>query len=225
LPVKRGLQTFASLYDEEDPPTTVDPSIVTAARLSATFTYVSPAARIDRPVRHSRAYHFVDGGYFDNYGVASAVDWLDLATRGGSPVSHVLVLQVRGPVGLQDPNADPSRGALPQIAAPFSTLLHYRDAAQIAHNNLEWQLLCQTLAGRGVTLETAVFQYPRCTAPLSWHLTQSERDEVWDSYAHQILVRPRERVRTFLDGQFDEPMASCGAFVEQPPIVLDPSCR
>src|SRR5262249_1017863 len=193
LAYKRGLLTFSALYDEADPVTTVEPAIVTAARLSASFTYVSPAARIDRWVPRSLAYHVVDGGYFDNYGVASAVDWLDAATRGPTTVSHVLVLQIRGPVALQDPAARPSRGTLPQIAAPVSTLLHFHDAAQVAHNNQELLLLCKALAARNVTLETAVFQFPKCSPPLSWHLTQPERDEVWDAYADPVLARPGSR--------------------------------
>jgi hypothetical protein len=224
-PCRRGLQTFATLYDETDPAAaTVDPSIVTAARLSATFTYVSPAARIDRAVRRSRAYHVVDGGYYDNYGVSSAVDWLDAATRGASSVTHVLIVQIRGPVALQDPTAKPGRGTLQQIAAPVSTLLHFRDAAQVAHNNQELQLLCQTLAARKIAIETAVFQYPKCTAPLSWHLTQPERDDVWNAYADTNLARPRARVRSFLDGEFAA-LGSCGVFDEQPPVFVDESCR
>src|SRR5437773_11256272 len=63
---KRGVKNFGSIYGN-----VVDPSVVTAARLSATFTYVSPAARIDAPVLRTRTYHVVDGGYFDNYGIAS----------------------------------------------------------------------------------------------------------------------------------------------------------
>jgi len=224
-PCRRGLETFATLYDEREPAiTTVDPSIVTAARLSATFTYVSPAARIDRAVRRSLAYHVVDGGYFDNYGVASAVEWLDAATPPGSPIAHVLIIQIRGPVALQDPGAKAGRGTLEQITAPISTLLHFRDAAQVAHNNEELQLLCQTLAARNVAIETAVFQYPKCTAPLSWHLTQSERDDVWNAYADMNLARPRARVRSFLSGEFD-PLGSCGVFQEQSPVFVDQSCK
>jgi hypothetical protein len=52
----------------------------TAARLSSTFAWVSPAARARGggcgPGVDSQ--HLIDGGYFDNYGVASALDWLDV---------------------------------------------------------------------------------------------------------------------------------------------------
>ena len=44
----------------------LDVAVVTAARLSASFPYVTPAARSDAPGPHP---HIVDGGYFDNYGM------------------------------------------------------------------------------------------------------------------------------------------------------------
>ena len=52
-----------------------DISVATAARLSATFPYVSSASRI--PVEFAPyAFHFVDGGYFDNDGTSSAIEFL-----------------------------------------------------------------------------------------------------------------------------------------------------
>src|SRR5439155_13084535 len=173
---KRGVKNFGSIYGN-----VVDPSVVTAARLSATFTYVSPAARIDAPALRTRTYHVVDGGYFDNYGIASAVDWLAAGLAAPAHVKHVLVVQIRGQIGLQDPAARPARGLIQQVTAPLTTLLHYRDAAQIGHNNTELQLLCDSAAHHGVTLENAVFEYPKSDTPLSWHLTSAERDEVWQA--------------------------------------------
>jgi hypothetical protein len=46
----------------------LDLSAITAARLSATFTYVTPVSRaLCCPPRQHR-YHVADGGYYDNYG-------------------------------------------------------------------------------------------------------------------------------------------------------------
>ena len=57
--------------------------------MSATFSYVSPAARAacfdKKKSRSSSAekspgqLHLIDGGYNNNYGVASALDWLSAA--------------------------------------------------------------------------------------------------------------------------------------------------
>jgi hypothetical protein len=46
-----------------------------AARLSATFPYVSPMPRVDHGIL-SNAYHFGDGGYYDNDGTSSVIEFL-----------------------------------------------------------------------------------------------------------------------------------------------------
>jgi hypothetical protein len=52
-----------------------DISVATAARLSATFPYVSSASRIPGEFA-PYAFHFVDGGYFDNDGTSSVIEFL-----------------------------------------------------------------------------------------------------------------------------------------------------
>jgi hypothetical protein len=53
-------------------------SLATAARLSATFPYVSSGTRIPKKYA-GLASHFLDGGYFDNDGTASVLEFLDSA--------------------------------------------------------------------------------------------------------------------------------------------------
>jgi hypothetical protein len=86
----RRARTFARLYgvppvltpydSDARPPLTADLDMVTAARLSATFPYVSPASRAawdkERPSQEPPPQiHLADGGYFDNFGVLAAVEW------------------------------------------------------------------------------------------------------------------------------------------------------
>ena len=72
----------------------LDVAVLTAARLSASFTYVLPSARAKAPGNQP---HIVDGGYYDNYGMATLADWLDAAlTDAGGQIDSVLVLQIRG---------------------------------------------------------------------------------------------------------------------------------
>jgi hypothetical protein len=60
-----------------------DLELLSAARLSATFPYVSPMARVPR-VRipgtqdevFAKPLHFADGGYFDNDGIGTAIEFL-----------------------------------------------------------------------------------------------------------------------------------------------------
>lgn len=54
----------------------LDLSLITAARLSATFPYVSSAARVAE-ADISPEQHYIDGGYFDNDGTSTAVEFLE----------------------------------------------------------------------------------------------------------------------------------------------------
>lgn len=67
----------------------------TAARLSANFPYVSLMPRLEPPAPN---FHFGDGGYFDNDGTASAIEflWYALKSRNTQdPPVPVLILEIR----------------------------------------------------------------------------------------------------------------------------------
>lgn len=152
-----------------------DVSIATAARMSATFPYVTPASRSNGPGPQP---HVVDGGYYDNYGMATLVEWLDEALTGANgAITDVLVLQIHGaPV---NENADQQRhekmrGWFYQAIAPLTTLAAVRSAGQIAHNNIELELLRRKWSDLGVNIQTEVFEFNNPRAPLSWHLTPDE---------------------------------------------------
>ncbi len=58
-----------------------DLPLATAAQMSATFPYVSSAATFPA-VPQKRTVHFVDGGYYDNDGTASAIEFIRAALEG-----------------------------------------------------------------------------------------------------------------------------------------------
>jgi hypothetical protein len=64
-----------------------DLSLSTAARLSATYPYVSSASRIDPRAHKGPAIHFVDGGYYDNDGTATLIEFLASAFLEGTDAS------------------------------------------------------------------------------------------------------------------------------------------
>ena len=84
IPTTRGARTFCNLYGHPDAPTDsldVDIGVLTAARLSATFPYVTPIARARWDEDHAGEYelptaHLGDGGYFDNSGIVTAIEWI-----------------------------------------------------------------------------------------------------------------------------------------------------
>lgn len=199
-----------------------DVSVVTAARLSATFPYVTPAARA-RTSDDLPQFHVVDGGYYDNYGMATLTEWLDQALNGShGAIKKVLVLQIRGAPGGTDPiyrfegdepcpqHSDPRlikgtrRGWFYQMYAPVSTLLNVRDTGQLAHNDVEFKLLQQVWQQRGVQIESAVFQYPGANTPLSWHLTAEQQQDIERYWAAELAGCQQQqnwtKVKQFLQG-------------------------
>jgi hypothetical protein len=172
----RSADNFRDLYPQYD----VAP--VTAARLSASFPYVSPAARAAAPLPRSQRFHFVDGGYWDNFGIASAVEFIDQAVTAGTKVKRILLIEVHDRLSSSRRTSDGRRGALFQTFAPPSTLLSVMSNGQPARNAEEVRLLKGYLAARSVELSHQVFESPQASAPLSWHLTLADKmsiDRAW----------------------------------------------
>lgn len=165
-------------------------SAATAARISASFPFVTPTPRT-----RSTGYHFADGGYYDNYGVGAAVAVLKRARR---LPSRILLIEIRasrthGP-------AKPGRnGILFQWRSPANTMLNVRDTAQRQRNDMTLDLLTQALAARGVTLERVHFEIPRDGVPLSWHLTAAQTAAIQRDWSSRYEDSPESRaVAAFL---------------------------
>ena len=172
-------RTFYELYPGADVP------IVTAVRLAASFPFVSPAARAQTLAPE---YHIIDGGYYDNYGVASAAEWLDEAfaamdDRHTDP-PDVLFIQIRS--FPNDPLPAPQyRGWFFQAHAPLTGLLSVRTSAQLVRDRDDLRRLQSLWWGQGKEprIRFAGFQFTALNAPLSWEMNQSQIDEVrttWD---------------------------------------------
>ncbi|HEU4837753.1 MAG TPA: patatin-like phospholipase family protein [Pyrinomonadaceae bacterium] len=184
-----------------------DVRVVTAARLSATFPYVTPASRSDGDGPQP---HVVDGGYYDNYGMATLVEWLDEALDGAiDKIKSVLVIQIHGaPVdsNLSEERHSKTRGWFYQAFAPIKTLLNVRNAGQVAHNDIELQFLQQKWAAAGVPIHSVIFEFGNRNAPLSWHLTPTEVAAIRSAWKND-MTDCRETVREFLKGSDS---LSCG---------------
>ncbi len=124
-------------------------SAATASRLSATFPYISPICRCSLNLP-GKTYHVADGGFFDNSGIFTVVEWLDhlLASNTMPDLKRILVLQINAfPKSLPGTQADASdlsqRGWAMALLGPLLTLFRVRDSTQTARNEAELQLLCQ----------------------------------------------------------------------------------
>jgi hypothetical protein len=167
--------------------------VVTAARLSASYPFVSPAARAE--VDQKSANHLVDGGYYDNYGISSLVDWLDWKLENDTNIKRVLVVQILGQTArnYSDRSYDPhrrgkKRGWLFQALAPASTVLNVRRAGQASHSETELDLLIDKWHEdeRDVDIQKAVFDFNGSSPPLSWHLTDQQKQDIENNWQYEV---------------------------------------
>jgi len=166
---------FAEAFDE------FDIAVPTAVRMSATFPWVSPMARPTGGDDATR-FHLGDGGYYDNSGVLSAIQWLMEARA--ALARHLVTLIVID--AASDP--PPSGGAWSwqrQIVAPLGTLLAVRSSSQQFRAAYERGVIEAYLEAEQLDVKAVVLAYPPDRlAPLSWHLTSDQRQRVaraWDS--------------------------------------------
>ena len=221
-----GRVEFMSQYPD------LDLHVRTAARLSATFPYVSPAARLLRNDidpnqerdQHEHQHkmqgnfhdhsvpHAVDGGYYDNYGMTSLLDWLYAAfqvlgkdTPKPAPLPPVLVVQIRSsPTQADTTDLQTSFGFWFQLLHPIETLWNVRGTGQLSHNELDGKLV----DGLYSNVCSAIFEFsetnnngcPR-TEPLNWHLTPDDiaalRD-AWDPAKQPKIQQGIDQVKLFL---------------------------
>jgi len=175
-----SIVNFYDLYPEYHD--SFDVRAVTAARLSASFPYVAPAARPDLDGAYEAGFHFVDGGYYDNYGIDALIGWIRDALQSPDPpnVKDILVLQIRH----FNPAAIPG-GTKPgwsfQTYAPLSGLLSMWSSAPVNRDRNELDLLRESYTAsdhRKIWFATIAYDTSdeNCSqAPLSWKLSPREQ--------------------------------------------------
>ncbi len=179
----------------------LDIDMVQAARLSSSFPYLGPPAAprcVAGPCPAFGAYHVVDGGYFDNYGITAAVAWLqELRAAVDFDIGHafgaVAIVEIKAlpePV----PRAPiPTRwtGIYTELLGPAIAMVNMRRTSQTVRDDIEVKSLCAILEQGGerdaVPCEQFVFQPPPdVRPPVSWHLRAEDAaaiDSSWERIA------------------------------------------
>jgi hypothetical protein len=191
----------------------------TGARLSATFSYVSPAARANFatlengkvserriPAPNSPALqHIIDGGYHDNSGVASALDWLAAAIENKKaddlPFDRVALIEIRAKPF--DPSGEPSSEWEAAWLGPLSGILNSWDFAQTSSYDTAVNRMIQSFKNyvktknRLMEFQSFVFIpiVPEERGPLSWHLSKRQKDFVCRAW---LAERNKKVLQAFL---------------------------
>jgi hypothetical protein len=171
-----------------------DLDVVTAARLSSTFTYVTPVSRAwpDEPGRS--AQHFADAGYFDNSGILTALQWLGHVIRR-DPARYrdrpIVLLRIASSPDYEGGTIR-DRSAWYQLIAPVVTLISVRQAGQLDRMKSEVERFREYWCTQGVDLVPFTFQFRQEKPPMSWRLTSRQRRAIrdeWHSAANTTTLR------------------------------------
>lgn len=228
----RAKTLFEYIASDSAEAASLDVDLFTAARLSANFPWVGPAARADQVVdctdeatvakMQNACHHFIDGGYHDNYGVSSVIDFLrpvleqrdreqQDTTRSTLSFKRVLVIQILNANDGLTRNARPQSGfvtallgpVVGAISSPFGTAA-MRNQAELDRFLDEWNVRLNRVSSDSVDVRTVTFQpqhQSNSAAPLSWHLTPTQKDELDTQWANSDGEEKVEWVVKFLKGQ------------------------
>lgn len=149
-----------------------DFKVGTAVRMNASFPYISPAVSLPTTVRR----RVVDAGYYDNYGVNTAVSWLfqdDVVEALADPKSGIdglVIIQIRAFPGRDQGRADDDRGdkagkpalahgkephkadmpLIPEwMTSPLAGVLSARSGSMAYRNDAQIERLKRVLAAKG----------------------------------------------------------------------------
>jgi hypothetical protein len=181
-----------------------DLPLSSAARISANFPYVSPMPRVPLSDSH---FHFGDGGYFDNDGTATALEFLYFANL--QEHVPVLIIEIRddGDIDASDPPDNLGHqaghedwGEGQQLLGPLVTFWHAGHTSISRRNRRELCFLEQAVGGKA-DIRHLVIDYdpgkandPDANEPhaLSWHLTSRESNLI-KNYAQSAYIAAKRK--------------------------------
>ncbi|HYP12356.1 MAG TPA: patatin-like phospholipase family protein [Bryobacteraceae bacterium] len=179
-----GAASFDHLYRGK-----LDLPITSAVRLSASFPYVSPSARTNANSMFAPDFHFVDGGYYDNYGLYTLMSWLnaalvELEKSGQTPRKLVILRIISFPWG-KEPKGS-TAGWSAQALTPLAAFYNMREAAQLVETEAQLSQFIRYWREKGqgakVEIEALNIRYPTfphgdpcADPPLSWRLTRAQQ--------------------------------------------------
>lgn len=197
---KLSPRLFRDLYIDSDA-NAGDIDIATCARLSATFPYVFPSAISEDVAAGGQETpgcfgHVVDGGYVDNEGIVTTVDWLSQLLAEGNAADEfdrVVLIRIRHHApelsdGPDDQPPKPDSGFISAVAGPALAVASVRDTSQAERGQIEADLLKQARTGAGGNgdfVQTVFLDFDPANAvepPLNWKLTPKQfaaYDDAW----------------------------------------------
>ncbi len=193
-PLSSGAFELFRLYPDRQ--TREEFKVVTAARMSASFPYVTPATPLPTIPRR----RVIDAAFYDNYGVSLPAAWL--MSDSTLPwlrkhASGVLLVQIRDGQydperrlkGVMEDTSRPLSRGLEELTSPPEGLFTAQDSGVVFRNDEQLEMLGRLLAHEveehpsGSNFFTTVtFEFSK-KASLSWYLAPAEKKLLQDEAA------------------------------------------
>jgi hypothetical protein len=213
-----------------------DVPVATAARTAATFPYVSPVAQamitntkwityqaILPEGQYFLNAHLADGGYFDNDGVVSALEWLEYNIKNNKvrdtrilfihiTAGERLVPKEDGAGFVKGPPMDPEGNGpawLNEFAGPLLTVINSSGiGSQLARGPRDIQRFRDyygqvKVNGAGpFTFLHTVFDLKE-SAVLSWQLSHAQNEQIAGYWCNEETQKLVEEIRVFIDSTLE----------------------
>lgn len=175
---------FNSLYKK------YDLEVTTAARLSATFAYISPIARDSEDIHSS---HVADGGYFDNYGVFTANQWLDrevLPIAKDIGIKRIMFIEIKAFPAT--PNMEVKKkkadGWVMSFLGPLLTLANVRNATQDARNEYDVDVMAECQS-HDIDFKHYILEFPNQIAFYETNLVEQDQSQSNDASQTKKILK------------------------------------
>ena len=167
-----------------------DVQIVTAARLAASFPYITPSARAD--TGDAPAYHFTDGGFWDNSGLVAALQWIEDA---GPELKPVMLIEVRSAPRAVQKQPEKTPWTL-EAFGPLRTLVQVRYDGDAVRTDDALRAFLSTHP-----VEHVVFELNDTRIPFTWNLGRAPVRYIEEAWNRGDNRAQRDKVRAFLSAQ------------------------
>jgi len=169
--------------------------LATAARMSGTFPYVSPAAELPLSPRR----HIVDAGYYDTFGPTTAVAWI-AKNRDAikAQTSGVALIQIRDAAidadahDLDSPRAATGVALFSELLAPAFGAMNVIFSSDIFRNDQSIAHVTKLFDPGFV--QTFTIENRAETQPLSWALTDEQRTTIHQRFDDPTVAAARMKL-------------------------------
>lgn len=191
---------FNTLFNSES--SIYDLNVTTAARLSASFPYVSPISRNDGNFKFN--YHVTDGGYFDNSGMFTVIEWINEHSEmlvTDLRIKQIILIQINASPDepkLEEQKGD--KGWFMEWLGPLQAIYTVRDSTLMSRNSREVELLDKSKTN--IEIDHFVFSFPsdddfkhKVEQPLSWKLTKKQKENLKKGWEITKDTEPYQKLK------------------------------